>query len=145
MIYSSSDNAKYFFKQITLNQVERHTSTSSCWMIINNKVYDITQFLDEHPGGEDILLESSGRDATREFEDVGHSDEARAQLDELVIGDFREPTEEELEKAKAAAEQNMEAVKPESSGTSFLTSIAKWLVPIVIVGVALVLRKYSGK
>eukprot|EP00171_Calliarthron_tuberculosum_P014964 IDg14964t1 len=58
---------------------------------------------DEHPGGEDILVDSSGRDATREFEDVGHSDDARSQLAPLLIGVLRDPTPEEI---AAAAESD---------------------------------------
>ena len=35
------------------------------------KVYDVTEFLAEHPGGEEILLETAGTDSTEAFEDVG--------------------------------------------------------------------------
>ena len=49
-------------------------------------VYDATKFLDEHPGGEEVLLDMAGKDATDAFEDVGHSDEAREILAGLLIG-----------------------------------------------------------
>lgn len=35
------------------------------------------------------MLEEAGKDATEAFEDVGHSDEARAQLAPLLLGDFK--------------------------------------------------------
>lgn len=36
-------------------------------MAIEGNVYDVTQFLDEHPGGKKILLKNSGKDATSKF------------------------------------------------------------------------------
>ena len=49
------------------------------------KVYDVTQFVDEHPGG-DIMLDGAGRDATQDFNDIGHGEDARNQLEEFLIG-----------------------------------------------------------
>lgn len=108
-------------------------------MVIEGKVYDVTKFLEEHPGGEDILVDSSGRDATREFEDVGHSDEARTQLEPLLVGTLRAATVEELADAKESELER--AVTGEPSGGKF-AGLAKWLVPVVLVVVAWVIRKY---
>uniref|UniRef100_A0A670IF82 Cytochrome b5 heme-binding domain-containing protein n=1 Tax=Podarcis muralis TaxID=64176 RepID=A0A670IF82_PODMU len=55
--------------------------------VVNGRVYDVTRFLSEHPGGEEILLEQAGRDATENFEDVGHSLDAREMLDQCLIGE----------------------------------------------------------
>ena len=40
----------------------------------------------QHPGGEEILFENAGIDATENFEDVGHSSDAREMLEEYYIG-----------------------------------------------------------
>lgn len=40
-------------------------------------------------GGEEVLLEVGGRDATEAFEDVGHSDEAREILDAMIVGNLK--------------------------------------------------------
>lgn len=40
-------------------------------------------------GGEEVLLEVGGRDATEAFEDVGHSDEAREILDKMIVGNLK--------------------------------------------------------
>ncbi|KAF8203685.1 FMN-dependent dehydrogenase-domain-containing protein [Pholiota molesta] len=55
---------------LTLDQVAQHNSKSSCWVIIQNKVYDVTEFLDEHPGGAAIILKYAGRDATAVYEPI---------------------------------------------------------------------------
>jgi Cytochrome b5-like Heme/Steroid binding domain len=48
---------------ISLDECQLHTSNKSCWLIINQKVYDVTEFLEEHPGGYDIILAAAGGDA----------------------------------------------------------------------------------
>ena len=40
----------------------------------------------KHPGGEEVLLEQAGKDATETFEDVGHSTEAREIMKDLLVG-----------------------------------------------------------
>lgn len=42
----------------------------------------------QHPGGEEVLLEQAGRDATESFEDVGHSTDAREMLKQYYIGEL---------------------------------------------------------
>lgn len=40
-------------------------------------------------GGEEVLLDVGGQDATEAFEDVGHSDEAREILEGLLVGNLK--------------------------------------------------------
>ena len=71
-----------------LSEVKEHNDGKSCWMVIHDKVYDITRFLDEHPGGEEVLLEIAGNDGTEPFEEVGHSEDARELLVDYYIGEL---------------------------------------------------------
>jgi len=57
-------------------------------MVIHNKVYDVTKYLEDHPGGEEVLMDRAGQDATEDFEDVGHSNEARKKLEEYEKGEI---------------------------------------------------------
>ena len=63
-----------------------HAKASDCWVIIDNKVYNITRFLTSHPGGSEILMDYAGKDASGAFDDVGHSSTARMQLAAYCIG-----------------------------------------------------------
>ena len=47
-------------KIITLAECQDHMSDKDCWLVIEGKVYDVTPFLDEHPGGFDTLVSNSG-------------------------------------------------------------------------------------
>ncbi|EYC18927.1 hypothetical protein Y032_0026g1457 [Ancylostoma ceylanicum] len=75
---------------LTRKEVSQHNTNKSAWFVIGNKVYDVTKFLDEHPGGCEVLLEQAGRDATEAFEDVGHSTDARQMREEYYVGDIVE-------------------------------------------------------
>lgn len=47
-------------KSYKLEDLKQHSDEKSCWIAINGKVYDVTTFLEEHPGGYDIILTSTG-------------------------------------------------------------------------------------
>ncbi|KAL1226428.1 Cytochrome b5 isoform E [Cardamine amara subsp. amara] len=51
-------------------------------------VYDVTPFMDDHLGGDEVFLSSTGKDATNDFEDVGHSDIARDMIEKYYIGEI---------------------------------------------------------
>ncbi|KAK4530732.1 hypothetical protein CCYA_CCYA05G1589 [Cyanidiococcus yangmingshanensis] len=155
--------------QYTAEEVSKHVDKNSCWLIIQGKVYAVEKFLNEHPGGEDVLLETAGRDATREFEDVGHSKSAREQLLEFYIGDLRELTAEEIA-AKRTADVNASVLvgrqagtevngsakervfaggafgaEPVSHGTGVWTMLKRFLVPVCVAVLVYLVRQYTKR
>jgi len=55
---------------LTGEDVAKHNSRESCWVIVHGKAYDVTEFLPEHPGGPKIILKYAGKDATEEYEPI---------------------------------------------------------------------------
>lgn len=49
---------------IPYDEVKRHNSAKSCWVIISGDIYDVTEFLEAHPGGRNVILKAAGTDAT---------------------------------------------------------------------------------
>ncbi|XP_034474363.1 cytochrome b5 [Drosophila innubila] len=74
--------------EITLEEVAHHDSFDDCWIVIYDRVYDVTEFLREHPGGDDIIMDHAGRDATIAFHGTGHSRHAVEQLRHFLIGEL---------------------------------------------------------
>jgi cytochrome b5 len=70
-----------------LDEIFEHNTKESCWLLINNNVYDVTEF--KHPGGKQILMQNAGMDATTQFEDIGHSEKADKFMEKLLVGEFR--------------------------------------------------------
>jgi len=76
-------------KVLRMAEVQTHNRDSeNIWTVIHGKVYDVTKFLDEHPGGGEIILENAGMDSSEQFDDVGHSSDAKEMLEDLYIGDL---------------------------------------------------------
>ncbi|KAG8693208.1 hypothetical protein FRC09_010658 [Ceratobasidium sp. 395] len=118
--------------KITLEQLKEHTTKDSFYTLIHGKVYDVTKFLDEHPGGDEVITAEGGKDATEAFEDVGHSDEAREILQGLYVADFEGAPVSAPKIAPASSN------KPaQSSGSS-----ASYFIPLAALGAYFAWRFY---
>ncbi|KAI0348665.1 hypothetical protein BDW22DRAFT_1424813 [Trametopsis cervina] len=85
----------------TLQQVANHNSSKSCWVIINDKVYDVTEFLPIHPGGAKIILKYAGKDATAAYEPIHPTDALEKNL----------PPEKHLGPLDTASKQILQAAR----------------------------------
>ncbi len=74
-------------KLITIDEVNKHSNKESPWIIINDKVYDCTNFLNKHPGGEASILMYAGKDCSDEFTAI-HSTNAFKMLEKYYIGNL---------------------------------------------------------
>lgn len=52
----------------TMTDVQAANSRAKCWTVINNNVYDLTKWIDQHPGGDQNILKICGKDGTQAFE-----------------------------------------------------------------------------
>ncbi len=78
---------------LTLAEVSKHNTLADCWMMINNKVYDITPYSSSHPGGQGTIDMGCGKDATSLYDTKAgqgntHSANANSLLANYYIGDL---------------------------------------------------------
>lgn len=94
-------------KEYTLADVALHKKKTDLWIAVHGKgefnlrkqsdsvefefdvyntVYNITNYVRDHPGGVDVLCDVAGTDATTAYEDVGHSEDADEILKTYMIG-----------------------------------------------------------
>ena len=60
-------------RTVSWDEYAKHTNNLDCWVLVDKYLYDVTTFLAEHPGGDDILLKYSGLDSTERFDATKHS------------------------------------------------------------------------
>lgn len=74
---------------LTRAEVVSHASKKSCYVSAGHNVYDVTDFLDSHPGGPELILEYGGKDVARILKDEdshAHSESAYEMLAECLVG-----------------------------------------------------------
>ncbi|PWW72510.1 acyl-CoA dehydrogenase NM domain-like protein [Tuber magnatum] len=81
---------------LTREQVSKNNNADSLHLIIDSKVYDLTDFADAHPGGVHVLLQVAGQDATSEFYSM-HRHEILTKYASMVIGTVQGETPQVIE------------------------------------------------
>ncbi|KAF5708016.1 NADH cytb-reductase [Fusarium globosum] len=76
-------------EEYTAKQVAEHNSPDDAWLIIHGQVYDVTTYLADHPGGADVLTEAAGTDASEDFDNAGHSEDAFEIMKDCCVGKIR--------------------------------------------------------
>ena len=76
-------------RKVSLSELKAHDTSSDCWIAVRGGVYDVTAFLNDHPGGAGIIVPNAGTDATEAFEDIGHTNYAVSLLDKYAVGQLQ--------------------------------------------------------
>jgi cytochrome b involved in lipid metabolism len=97
------------------------------------QIYDVTKYLDDHPGGADVLLEVTGKDAKEEFDDAGHSESAKELMQDYFIGEL-DPTPNIPEMEVFRKEQDV------NFASKLMANAAQyWPIPATVVGISVVI------
>lgn len=83
------------FREYTWEEVAKHNTKDDAWIVVRNSrskvlnVYDITAYIDDHPGG-DAILRNIGREATEGFHGPQHPETVFVMVEEYLIGEISE-------------------------------------------------------
>ncbi|KAJ7591461.1 cytochrome b5-like heme/steroid binding domain-containing protein [Mycena floridula] len=124
-------------KIVTYDELTKNSTKDCMYILIGGKVYNVTSFMDEHPGGDEVIMAEKGQDATEAFEDVGHSDEARALLPGMLVGEFEKNSTLKLKSGAAAAQESRVAGAVEQ-GSNLM-----YFVPLSLLGAYFAWRYYT--
>ncbi|KAJ1910385.1 Cytochrome b5 [Mycoemilia scoparia] len=124
-------------KVYTKAEVEKHKSRDDLWLVIEHK----------HPGGEEVLLEYAGIDATEAFRDIGHSDDAVQLLKDYYVGDLEgadklSSSPRDMDGEKSSTGGGATATQSGSKATESASPL-NWAIPVAL-GVAFLAYKYYG-
>ncbi|XP_013198029.1 cytochrome b5-like [Amyelois transitella] len=84
------------------------------WIVYKDSVYDVTNYVNEHPGGVDSIEEEAGTDSTKAFDQACHSKDAHTIMVKLKIGEIVE----EEKKYDANGKKKKKVLKAEPEGGS---------------------------
>ncbi|KAI3933933.1 hypothetical protein MKW92_016168 [Papaver armeniacum] len=76
-------------KLYTRAEIALHNKRTDCWIIIKNKVFDVTPYVEEHPGGDAILVHA-GDDSTEGFYGPQHGTRVFDLIDDFCIGELQQ-------------------------------------------------------
>ena len=116
----------------TLEDAAKHNKPDDMWLVIHGKIYDVTKFREDHPGGPEILADNAGTDCTEAFEEVFHSDAARLTMKQYEIGSLAGYVDDGKVYRKSKGKQD--------NGNTML-----YAIPIVIIVVALVYKFFLAR
>ncbi|CAL9165229.1 cytochrome b5-like [Musa acuminata AAA Group] len=118
-------------------EVSNHNVIKNRWFVISGRFMMLIRFMDKHPGGNEVLLAATGKDATDDLEDIGHSTLAGDMMIKHYIG--------EVDSSTVAAKRNSVPPQQEAynadKGSDFVIKILQFLVPILILGLVFTVQQ----
>ncbi|KAF7654722.1 hypothetical protein LDENG_00065580 [Lucifuga dentata] len=72
--------------EVTQEELQKHSSRADCWTCIRGMVYNVTPYMDYHPGGEEELMKAAGKDGTDLFDQVHRWVNYESMLKECLVG-----------------------------------------------------------
>ncbi|TKS81583.1 Cytochrome b5 reductase 4 [Collichthys lucidus] len=72
--------------EVTQEELQKHNTRDDCWTCIRGMVYNVTPYMDYHPGGEDELMKAAGVDGTELFDQVHRWVNYESMLKECLVG-----------------------------------------------------------
>ncbi|OAL01616.1 hypothetical protein IQ06DRAFT_272320 [Phaeosphaeriaceae sp. SRC1lsM3a] len=115
-------------------EVATHSTKNNLWVTIQGKVYDVSEYVRDHPGGVEVLTKVAGKNATDEYEEVGHSEDADEILQSYLIGVADETVISKRSKAVKLVQQTVAApVKTATSSSSTAATVGTVAAGAVVV------------
>ncbi|KAF2170639.1 hypothetical protein M409DRAFT_64304 [Zasmidium cellare ATCC 36951] len=108
---------------LSLADVAKHNTKTDLWIVIHGKVYDVTKYARDHPGGAEALIEVGGTDSTSAYEDVGHSEDAREIMHQFLVGSLAEAADSQTPTAKPKVQLVRRGVSNEQPKKSALSGL----------------------
>ncbi len=113
---------------ITLDEIAEHDSADSCWKAIDGVVYDITDYIPNHPTPPQVVARFCGQEATEAWEGIGngrgHSGSAERLLQQYRIGVL--PGFEHRLNESVAAAPSPALSRPMPAGTGAANASGNW-------------------
>jgi len=68
-----------------MEEVSKHNTVDDLWLVVDKRIFDVTDYVDSHPGGE-AILRGAGQDATVRFRGPQHPETVNELIEDYYIG-----------------------------------------------------------
>jgi cytochrome b involved in lipid metabolism len=86
-VLSQGDTSNTNVNKLTTEEFEKHNTKEDCYVMYEEGAYDVTDYIEKHPGGAEAIIKYCGKDITNIFDKIdAHSDVNLADWDEYFIG-----------------------------------------------------------
>ncbi|KAI3971566.1 hypothetical protein MKW92_043634 [Papaver armeniacum] len=125
-------------KLYTVEEASKHNTKQDCWLILDGKVYNVTKYLDDHPGGDDVLVNATGRDAIEDFDFVGHSKSARELMETYLIGELDPSSILQQQKEKATTTRQQQQTDQVNQKSTESSAFKYWFISLAIAVISVI-------
>merc|ERR1711975_138942 len=94
------------------SDVASHNKADNLWIIVDQDVYDLTKFQDEHPGGKKILQRVAGKDASKQFWKYHNESILKKYSKQLQVGSLDSKPKPAQQTPPTSAKKDEEKVVP---------------------------------
>jgi hypothetical protein len=103
-------------RRISLEELVKHNTEASCWIVGGRYVYDVTRFMDRHPGGTSSLMKRAGgvKDCTTDFN--FHNRQAQAMWKQYMIGVLDDRAMNHMKVYGGVTAESLVSLAPKKSG-----------------------------
>ena len=112
--------------EFTMEEVSKHNTEESCWVVIEGKVYDATAFVDRHPGGRLTILHMAGKDATDAFAGFHPARIYKTLLPSMYKGEVKDYAETEVQRVFRGIRQQLLREGKFETDPSFYRKLYAW-------------------
>ena len=119
-------------KLISWAEIARHRSRESCWIVIDGSVYDITNWLSKHPGGDVVLLNAAGVDCTDMFNAYHPLFVGERMLKLYMIGKVEDYSVSKMVKEYRVLARSIESSSLMQTNTSYYVRLCPWYATLLV-------------
>ncbi|OBR13462.1 Oxidoreductase NAD-binding domain-containing protein [Colletotrichum higginsianum IMI 349063] len=130
--------------EFTAKEVAAHREANDCWMVIHGEVYDVSKYIDDHPGGADVLVEAAGVDATEAFDNAGHSEDASEIMATFRVGKLKGVNKRSAPKAVRLAPKSTTAAPASSTAGSAARVASQAAAAALFIGLGAVAARHAS-
>mmetsp|Transcript_73159 Transcript_73159/g.116656 ORF Transcript_73159/g.116656 Transcript_73159/m.116656 type:complete len:148 (+) Transcript_73159:107-550(+) len=112
---TAEDDAK--LREYTWDEIRKHNTEEDLWVVLHGRVFDVTEFQIDHPGGPDVLQDIAAQDATQEFESIMHTKKARNMARCHLIGKVKGAKLTSMKQQDDSKQWDEKEIEPTSMNT----------------------------